>query len=85
MTSGVIAMHTKIVSVKSCDDYADEIIIELGNRNVIILTLKSKLHEPLFAEIVKERFQPKTDGVRIKWQNGSSLTLEEITEMLRSS
>ena len=80
-------MNRKIVKVEAVEDYRgkyEEIGIELDNRNVITLTLKSKLNDPLFAEVIQEQFIPKTDGGRVYWYNGASLTLEEIVDMLRT-
>jgi hypothetical protein len=61
----------------------EEIDIDLDNGNSIMLLLHCKRNEPLFAEIAKERFIPKTDGKRVYWYNGASLTLEEIAAMLK--
>jgi len=77
-------MKRKIVSVMAYECSTEEIDIELDNCNVIQLTLKSRRSEPLFAEIISKRLTPQTDGERIYWQNGASLTLDEITAMLRN-
>ena len=77
-------MKRKIASVVPYDEDADEIIIILDNRNEIMLELKLMLPNPLFAKIIEERLLPQTDGERIYWQNGASLTLEEIITMVRT-
>ena len=77
-------MNRKIVNVEAYDGEPEEIIIELDNGNVIILSLKTKLYEPLFAEIIEKLYIPETDGKRIYWANGASLTLGEIMFMLRA-
>jgi len=60
----------------------DDVLVALDNGVTIALTLKPKLDDPLFAEIKKLSF-PKTDGERIYWSNGASLTVSEIMAMLR--
>ena len=77
-------MKRKIVSVTAYECSTEEIDIELDNHNVILLTLKSRRSEPLFAEVISKRLTPKTDGERIYWQNGVNLTLDEIMAMLRA-
>jgi hypothetical protein len=74
----------KIASVKPFEDEPEEIIIDLDNNNVIMLTLKSKRNEPLFDEVVTECLIPQTDGGRVYWQNDASLTLDEIIAMVRT-
>lgn len=61
----------------------DEITIELDNGVRINLTLKPKQGDPKFAEIW-ELSIPKTDGDRVYWPNGASLTVDEIIAMLRA-
>jgi hypothetical protein len=77
-------VNRKIASVKPFEDEPEEIIIDLDNNNVIMLTLKPKRSEPLFNEVVTGRLIPQTDGGRVYWQNGASLTLEEIIAMVRA-
>jgi hypothetical protein len=45
--------------------------------SIAILELTAKHDDPLFAEI-KNLSRPKTDGERIYWSNGASLTVEDI-------
>ena len=77
-------MNRKIVNVEAYDGEPEEIIIELDNGNVIILSLKTKLCEPPFAEIIEKLYMPETDGERVHWHSGANLTLEEIIAMLRA-
>ena len=41
------------------------------------------MSDPLFAQL-KELSLPKTDGDRVYWLNGASLTVDEIMAMLRA-
>ena len=75
-------MERKIVKVEAYERDFGEIDVELDNHNVIMLTLKSRRREPLFAEVAEERLTPHTDGSRVYWCNGASLTLEEILMMM---
>ena len=77
-------MKGKIISVEAHDGDFKMVDIEFENRNVIMLSLESKLTAPLFAEIVREQLLPQTDSKRIYWQNGASLTLAEIAVILRT-
>ena len=74
-------MAKKIVKVEALDEQSECISVELANGSIIVLELASKHDDPLFAEI-KELFRPKTDGERVYWANGASLTLDEIMEKL---
>ena len=73
------------MNVEPCDGEPEELIIDLDNGNVIMLTLKSKNNDPLFNEIIMGRLTPQTDGDQIYWSNGASLTLEEIIAMIRTA
>ena len=73
----------KIVTVSADLDSLEEISVELDNGVYLGLTLKDKMSNPLFAQI-KELSQPKTDGDRVYWFNGASLTVDEIMDMLRT-
>ena len=77
-------MKRKIISIEAHDGDFSMIDIELDNNTVIMLTLKSKQNEPLIAEAIKEMLLPKTDGSRVFWLNGASLTLDEIIAMVRT-
>jgi hypothetical protein len=77
-------MKQKIMCVDAYDGNFKLVDIEFENRNVIILSLSSKLNEPLFREVINNHLPPQTDGDRVYWQNGASLSLDEITAMLRA-
>jgi hypothetical protein len=76
-------MPEKIVRVEALDEQSQSISVELENGSIILLELSPKLSNPLFAQI-RELSRPKTDGARVYWSNGASLTLNEIMEMLTS-
>lgn len=71
----------KIVGVGSLGD--DTIDIHLDNGSNILLELAHKLKEPEFAILLEgDRLScPKTDGARVYWRDGPSLSLDEIMEM----
>ncbi len=73
----------KIIKVLADLENLDEISVELDNGIHLGLTLKDKMSDPLFAQI-KELSLPKTDGNRVYWFNGASLTVDEIMAMLRT-
>jgi len=81
---GDALLKRTIILVEAHDGDSEIIDIELDNRTVIMFSLKPKLDEPLFAEVVQKRLISQTDGNKVYWQNGENLTLEEITEMLRT-
>ncbi len=74
-------MAGKIKKVEALDDQSDCIAVELENGSIAIIELKARQGNPLFAEI-KNLSRPKTDGERIYWSNGASLTVEDIINML---
>ncbi len=71
----------KIIKAESLDDQSDCIAVELDNGTMVIIELTAKHSDPLFAEI-KNLSRPKTDGERIFWSNGASLTVDDIMKML---
>jgi hypothetical protein len=60
--------------------------VNLSNGHTILLELKKLLDEPAFAAIVKSGAfcKPKTDGTRVYWDDGPSITFEELIKMLTS-
>jgi len=74
-------MVGKIKKVEALDDQSDCIAVELENSSIAILELAARHGDPLFAEI-KNLSRPKTDGERIYWSNGASLTVDDIIKML---
>lgn len=71
----------KIISAEAYDGDPNEIHVELDNGAVLVLRLTPKLHDPLFAEI-QTLHLPRTDGGRVYWSNGASLSLDELMNML---
>mgnify|MGYP001260805807 CR=1 FL=1 len=76
-------MPEKIVRVEALDEESQSISVELENGSIILLELTPKLSDPLFAQI-RELSRPRTDGNRVYWANGASLTLDEILNILTS-
>lgn len=72
----------RIVRVQKYDGDPDSVIVELADGSVLLLSLASKRDDPLFSEI-KELSLPRTDGDRIFWINGASLTFEQILDLLK--
>ena len=52
----------------------------------IIISLDTKADEPLFCDVLKRdcRDKPQTDGERVYWENGASLSAEELLAMLQA-
>ena len=61
------------------------LIVDLYNNGSISVSLDSKADDPLFAENNRDRrcYEAKTDGSRVYWPNGASLTLDEIIALLQ--
>ncbi len=55
------------------------------NGQVVILPLVGKAHDPNFMELLVNNrlFYPKTDGERVYWNDGPSLTCAEILKMIK--
>ena len=59
--------------------------IDLDNEAGISFLLDSKADDPLFKAIMTGGAEkPETDGKRIYWQNGASLSIKEIFPILQS-
>jgi len=70
-----------------CDENGMGIVlnVDLDNGASMIINLDSKANEPLFRDVVLNRCgKPKTDGERVYWQNGASLSIQEMVEMLQT-
>ena len=61
------------------------LVVDLSNDQSISVSLDSKADDPYFKEINRDKrcYEVKTDGRRVFWSNGASLTLEEIIALLR--
>lgn len=72
----------KIIHVGALDGDTFGITLESGH--TILLELGNRTHEPAFAALIAsgDFCKPRTDGERIYWAGGMSLTLKEILEML---
>ncbi len=65
------------------DDMLD---VQLDNGNILMLELASLLKRPDIAPLREEDriLYPRTDGERVYWRDGPSITLDEIMKMLES-
>jgi len=59
--------------------------VDLDNGAYFVFSLDSKRGDPLFADILMGRYRdpPKTDGERVYWGNGASLSYDEMITMLQ--
>ena len=71
-----------IIRVEVLDDDCFGVTLKSGH--TIMLELKNRIREPAFAALIEsgEFGSPQTDGERLYWQSGLSITLDEIFEML---
>ena len=71
-----------------CDERGMGIVIyvQLNNGQGIFISLDSKADEPLFRDVVtgKCRGKPQTDGERVYWENGASLTVRDMIAILQT-
>jgi len=59
--------------------------VDLDNGASIIVSLDSKVNEPLFCDVVMNRYgKPETDGERVYWRNGASLSIQDMVAMLQT-
>lgn len=74
----------KIIRVEALDGDTFGITLESGH--TILLELGDRIHEPAFAALIErgDFCKPLTDGEKICWPGGTSITLEEILAMLFS-
>ena len=75
---------SKILRVEAFDGDSFGITLESGH--TILLELGDRIHEPAFAALIQsgDFCKPYTDGEKLCWPGGMSLTLQEILEMLLS-
>jgi len=58
---------------------------DLENGASVTVLLDSKIDEPLFYEVLMNRGgRPQTDGERVFWENGASLSVQEMLEIVQS-
>ena len=60
------------------------LVVDLDNGSSIMPVLDSLARKPLFDEIVTGQCngKPETDGERVFWENGASLTLQDMMGIL---
>ena len=71
----------------SCDErgMGMMLIVNLDNGQTIMLLLDSKADEPLFNDVLMNKCgKPQTDGKRIYWSNGASLSLRDMMKILQT-
>lgn len=69
-----------------CDSQGRGMMLDVvfANGSGIHLLLDSKADEPLFCDVALNKCgAPITDGERIYWQNGATLTICEMLEMVQ--
>jgi hypothetical protein len=83
--------NLKIESIWLDDARCDEngmgigLTVDLNNGSSIIVSLDSKANEPLFHDVVMNKCgKPETDGEHIYWQNGASLSIQDIVAMFQT-
>lgn len=76
--------NLKIIHVGALDGDTFGITLESGH--TILLELGDRIHEPAFATLIEsgDFCKPYTDGEKLCWPGGMSLTLNEILDMLLS-
>lgn len=62
----------------------DMLDIQLDNENIVLLSIKRLLSDDRFAQLMEDDriFYPKTDGKRIYWHDGPSISVENIIDMV---
>ncbi len=60
--------------------------VSLDNGHTILLELADETERFPFNELIKRELfdKPQTDGTRLFWQDGTSLSIEQIFELLGS-
>jgi len=70
----------------SCDESGMNfmLIVDFDNGSTIMTVLDSLAYKPLFDEIVTGQCsgKPETDGERVFWENGASLTIHDMLGIL---
>jgi len=70
-----------------CDERGNGIVLNvyLNNETTIGFLLDSKASEPLFRDVVLGKCgEPETDGARVFWSNGASLSIRDMMEIMQS-
>ena len=60
--------------------------VHFQNGEGLIVSLDSKADDPLFRDVLSSKScdRPQTDGERVYWENGASLSVQEMLAMLKS-
>jgi len=76
-------MLLKIIRVGALD--GEKLDIELSNGSLILLDLQPLLRERRFDVLLEDDriLYPKTDGNRIYWKNGPSITIDQLMKLVR--
>ena len=68
------------------DGMGTHLIVNLDNNQSIMVLLDSKKEEPFFSDVIAGRCgKPETDGERVFWDNGASLTFLDMIAMLQTA
>lgn len=61
--------------------------ITFSNEQTVLLPLTEKAHDPAFTGLLEDNriCRPKTDGDRVYWVGGPSLSCAEILQMVRGN
>ena len=61
--------------------------ITFSNEQTVLLPLTEKVHDPAFTGLLEDDriCRPKTDGERVYWTDGPSLSCAEILQMVRGN
>ena len=83
-------MKIQMVNVSSNETGRDDLSnvsldISFTNGQSVLIPLTGKAHDPEFVRMYEDWriAQPKTDGERVYWIDGPSLSYDEILEMVR--
>ena len=71
----------------SCDErgMGMTLIVDLDNGSTMLFSLDSKANKPLFKDVLMNRCgKPKTDGNRVYWPNGASLSLRDMFAIMQT-
>ena len=74
----------EIIRVGALDD--TKLDIELSNGSLILLDIRRLLAEPAFAALLEDDrvLYPRTDGGRVYWPGGPSLTVERLMQLIQT-
>ena len=75
----------KITRVGVLDD--NRLDVELSNGNLILFDLRPYLGDPNYAALIEDNriLFPKTDGTRIFWSRGPSITIKQMLRQVKKT